>query len=80
MLRCTRGYDSVLIWVRLEGSIYAQDGEGWTYLLTLTDVTQEEENAAELRYRANYDSVTGIYNETSFYAGTEHLLETHGSV
>jgi diguanylate cyclase (GGDEF)-like protein len=77
VLRCTRGYDSDLIWVRLEGSIYAQDGEAWTYLLTLTDVTQEEENAAELRYRANYDSVTGIYNETSFYAGTEHLLETH---
>lgn len=43
---------------------------------TITDIDKEMQQRETLRYRAEYDMTTGIYNKTTFYSSTKKWLET----
>lgn len=45
------------------------------YIGTITDVDKEMRQTEALRYRAEYDTTTGIYNKTTFYSVTKKWLE-----
>lgn len=45
------------------------------YVGTITDVDKEMRQTEALRYRAEYDTTTGIYNKTTFYSVTKKWLE-----
>lgn len=45
------------------------------YVGTITDVDKEMRQTEALRYRAEYDTTTGIYNKTTFYSVTQKWLE-----
>lgn len=45
------------------------------YVGTITDVDKEMRQTEALRYRAEYDMTTGIYNKTTFYSVTKKWLE-----
>lgn len=45
------------------------------YLGTITDVDDEIQHQEALRYRADHDLTTGIYNKTSFYTATQKWMK-----
>lgn len=60
-------------WFRMV--MYPFTGGGRHYYVgSLTDVDEEMRQKQLLQYRSQYDPVTGIYNESAFYAATEQVL------
>lgn len=47
-----------------------QDHDSFSYLGTITDIDNEIRQQEALRYRAEYDLTTGIYNKVTFYTVT----------
>ncbi len=47
------------------------------YLGTLQNVNTEMKIKAEMEYRADYDSMTGLYNSETFYKKAAAILEDH---
>lgn len=54
--------------------------DSFYYLGTITDVDKEIRYTETLRYRAEYDLTTGIYNKTTFYNATEKWLREEPDV
>lgn len=50
------------------------------YLGTITDVDKEVRHREALRYRADYDIITGIHNRSAFFSATEKWLRTEPDV
>lgn len=48
------------------------------YLGTLQNVNTEMKIKAEMEYRADYDSLTGLYNSETFYRKTNEIIHIHG--
>ena len=53
------------------------DGKAKRYIGTLNDVDSATRSILALKYRAEYDLLTDIYNMHTFYAQTELALRTH---
>lgn len=51
------------------------DGDTLYYLGTIIDVDKEMRYTEALRYRADYDLTTGIYNKSAFYSATEKWMK-----
>lgn len=67
--------DGGIIWARTTAKPYtAENGES-AVAITLSDVTDEVTSKEELRFRADHDQLTGIYNASAFYRNTKQLLE-----
>lgn len=58
---------------------FMEDGS-LCYVGTLTDVDEEMRQKEELRYQAEYDSTTGIYNKQTFEARTQEWLTREPNV
>lgn len=50
-------------------------GSGRLLVGTLSDIDEEMQKAKLLQYRAEFDSVSGIYNKDAFYRATKRLME-----
>lgn len=64
-------------WINLKLSkiLYSEND---SILLTITnDVTNSKNNEAELRYRAEYDKLTGIFNQETFYSQTSEMIRNN---
>lgn len=51
------------------------DNASLFFVGTITDIDKEVQQRETLRYRAEYDMTTGIYNKTTFYSSTKKWLE-----
>lgn len=47
------------------------------FLATLQNVNTEMKIKAEMEYRADYDSMTGLYNSETFYRKAEEIINLH---
>lgn len=64
-------------WINMKLSkiVYADNN---TVLLTVTnDVTSSKSIEAELRNRAEYDKLTGIFNQETFYSKTSNMIRSN---
>ncbi|MCL1911875.1 MAG: EAL domain-containing protein [Leptospirales bacterium] len=50
------------------------------FYCVLVDISTEQAIKAELRYRAEYDQLTGIYNKDAFYRLTKEMFEDNPDV
>lgn len=55
-------------------TLHGLNNEPVRYLGTLQNVNTEMEIKAEMEYRAEYDSLTGLYNSDTFYLKAKELL------
>ena len=55
-------------------TLHGLNNEPVRYLGTLQNVNTEMEIKAEMEYRAEYDSITGLYNSDTFYIKAKELL------
>ncbi|MEG7529915.1 MAG: EAL domain-containing protein [Hungatella sp.] len=62
------------LWCKLTATIVMNGLIRTRILGTLTIVDKEMKAELELRYRAEFDSLTGIYNKSTFYQKTQLLL------
>lgn len=60
-------------WFRMSLCPY-QENETFYYLGTITDIDNEIRHQEALRYHAEYDLATGIYNKTTFYTVTGNWM------
>lgn len=64
-------------WMNLKGNKIDFTSE-YPVLLTVTsDITNSKNNEAELRYRAEYDKLTDIYNQETFYSRTSEMIRSY---
>lgn len=64
-------------WINLKGNRIDFSSE-FPVLLTITnDITNSKNNEAELRYRAEYDKLTNIYNQETFYSKTSEMIKNY---
>lgn len=54
--------------------------DGLAYIGTITDIEKEVQSKEVLRYRAEYDVLTGIYNKHTFYAATKQWMQAEPHV
>lgn len=67
-------------WYKLISSkIMDETQKGMRVILTINDVNSETESGLSLRYRAEYDTLTGAYNKETFYLKTAELLHRGAS-
>ena len=68
--------DGSIVWVEVQASPVAEEGEGPDYLLwQVTDVTERRLLEQRLRHLADHDALTGLFNRRRF----EEELERHVS-
>ena len=73
-----RRRDSAYIWCRASiSSLCSATGEPERRIGTLNDVDNATRSVLALRYRAEFDLLTDIWNMHTFYARTESLLREH---
>ena len=65
-------------WCRISMSgVWSEDGKLQRIITTINDVDQATKARKALEYRAQYDSLTGLYNIDTFYARAQQLLYGH---
>lgn len=70
-LRRQGGY----IWCKVAiACVRDENGDPYRYIGTLNDVDDATRSIQALRYRAEYDPLTGVHNMQTFYARTEQLI------
>lgn len=60
-------------WFKMHLCPHEEDGQ-LLFVGTITDVEEEVNQRELLRYQAQYDSTTGIYNKDSFFTATQEWL------
>ncbi len=73
LLRLTRS-DGNLSWIKIAGKPAHCETCDRRVAVTFTDVTDEVMTKEELRFRADHDSLTEIYNASAFYRQTKDML------
>lgn len=64
-------------WINLKGNKVDFTSE-YPVLLTVTnDITSSKNNESKLRYRAEYDKLTNIYNQETFYSKTSEMINNN---
>ncbi|MBP1572462.1 MAG: EAL domain-containing protein [Oscillospiraceae bacterium] len=66
--------DGGIIWARTTAKPFTTGDGVSAVAVTFSDVTDEVTSKEELRFRADHDSLTGIYNANAFYRNTKELL------
>lgn len=73
VLKFTRS-DGNLSWIKIAGKPIPCDACDGRVAVTFTDVTDEIMTKEEIRFRADHDPLTGIYNASAFYKHTRDML------
>lgn len=75
MITRLRRRDNSYIWCKIALSCLHDDDQNTTrYVGTLNDVDDATRSELALRYRAEYDTLTGICNMQTFYSRASHLM------
>ncbi len=70
--------DGSYAWNRVTLScLYAQDGKPHRYIGTINDVDNATRSVQTLKYRAEYDVLTGIYNMQAFYDRASSMMRNN---
>lgn len=69
-----RKSDGGILWAKTTAKPVSDEENGRAIAVTFTDVTDEVTSKEELRFRADHDSLTGIYNANAFYRNTKEML------
>lgn len=72
-----RRRDGKHIWCRVAASFIAEGDEDPRLIGTINDVDSETRATLSLKYRVEYDPITGIRNMDSFYEQAAQLLHRH---
>lgn len=71
-----KSIDSTYRWYKFAASkLPDENGIGRRLIVTINDVHEETVAQKALKYRAEFDSLTGIYNKVTFYQQTQALLK-----
>ncbi|MEG0309604.1 MAG: EAL domain-containing protein [Eubacterium sp.] len=69
--------DNIYRWYRvIFTTIFDEKGEAERMLGILNDIDQEKKAYEELRFQAEFDSLTGIFNIDTFYKNAKNLLDS----
>ncbi len=64
-------------WINLKGNKIDYSSK-YPVLLTISDdITRSKNNEEEIRYRAEYDKLTDIYNQETFYSRTSDMINEY---
>lgn len=64
-------------WIQVHLRKLRTSGSQAVYIASFMDVDAETKSVQELSYRADHDSLTGIYNKDGFYRLTREMLAKH---
>lgn len=62
-------------WINLKGNKIDYSSDYPVLLTVSNDITNTINNEAEIRYRAEYDKLTDIYNQETFYSKTSEMIK-----
>lgn len=62
------------LWVKISGHIYKTSCDRHLFVAVIINVTEEKKARDFLAYKAEHDSLTGIYNKEHFYKKTSEIL------
>lgn len=62
-------------WINLKGNKIDYSSNYPVLLTVSNDITNTINNEAEIRYRAEYDKLTDIYNQETFYSKTSEMIK-----
>lgn len=62
-------------WILIRGQLRHISEEECILYIIMIDVTSEKQIEEDIRYRAEHDSLTGIYKRSAFFERTEKLLK-----
>lgn len=62
------------LWVRISGHIYKTSCGRSLFVAVIINVTEEKKTRDFLAYKAEHDSLTGIYNKEHFYKKTSEMF------
>ena len=70
--------DGSYVWCKFAAKVtFTKQGAPSRITGTIQNVTNEQEYLNTLRRKAEYDTITDIYNKQTFFARTEYLLKHH---
>lgn len=69
--------DRASMWLKV--CVMSPDADGQKIVVTYTDVTNEINSKEELRFRADHDELTSVYNANAFYRHTKDMITADDS-
>lgn len=73
--QCRRNHQSFSVFVT--GSIVKTENNETNFLIQLQDISRQKEKEEHMIYLLNHDSVTGLYNRTSYFNLLDEQIKNH---